>query len=98
VEITVEKIPNALHIPAQAVFERDGKPVVFVKGPRGFEPHPIQIAKRSESTMVLTGGVKAGELIALSDPIPRRGGKASKQEKKSGGNPMGALPGGGGGR
>ena len=31
VEIIVEKIPNAIHVPNQAVFEKEGKLVVYVK-------------------------------------------------------------------
>ena len=30
-EIIIEKIPGALHVPVQAVFEKDGKPVVYVQ-------------------------------------------------------------------
>ena len=38
VEIIVEKIPNAIHVPAQAVFEKDGKQIVYVrKTDRRFE-------------------------------------------------------------
>ena len=38
VEIIVEKIPNAIHIPAQAVFEKNGHLVVFVKEGRSLTP------------------------------------------------------------
>ena len=31
VEIEVEKIPNALHVPKQAVFRKGGKPIVYVQ-------------------------------------------------------------------
>jgi hypothetical protein len=94
VEIVVEKMPNAIHIPAQAVFEKDGKSVVYVKGENGFEPRVIKLAaRRSESTMVISSGVKPGEVIALSDPT---GGAASKGSQKnsnssSGGAGVGAV-------
>ncbi len=32
VEIILEKIPNAINIPNQAVFEKDGKQIVYVRG------------------------------------------------------------------
>ncbi|MFN7997092.1 MAG: efflux RND transporter periplasmic adaptor subunit [Bryobacteraceae bacterium] len=91
IEITVEKIPNALHVPAQAIFEKNGKQVVFVQQGKKFEERPIQLLKRSESTMVLSGGVKPGETIALADPTVKKSGK--KGEKKDS-NAMGAVPGG----
>jgi hypothetical protein len=94
VEIIVEKIPNALHIPAQAVFEKNGKQIVYVREGQKFVERPVEIAKRSESTMVLAGGVKADEVIALADPNAKKGGKKKEGEKKGNSNPV--MPGGGG--
>jgi multidrug efflux pump subunit AcrA (membrane-fusion protein) len=92
VEIIVEKIPNALHIPAQAVFDKGGKPTVFVQTRDGkFEPREIQLLKRSESTMVLSGGVQPGEIIAMQDLAPNKSDKKGKNEKKQGGG--GAMSG-----
>jgi HlyD family secretion protein len=98
VEITVEKIANALHVPVQAVFEKEGKPIVYVqtKG-TGFEARIVEIAKRSESTMVLAGGVKPDEVVALADPFSKKGGKKEESKKGGSGNPMGGVPAGGGG-
>lgn len=86
VEIIVEKVANAIHIPAQAVFDQEGKPVVYIKTSAGFEPRAIQPLKRSESTMVVAG-LKAGELVALSDPTARKGKKGEKQGGKKPGMP-----------
>jgi hypothetical protein len=95
VEITVETIPNALHVPVQAIFQKNGKPTVFVGQKNGkFEPRVVQINKQSESMMVLAGGVSAGETVALSDPTAQRNGKKDKGDKKSEANPMGGIPGG----
>jgi hypothetical protein len=96
IEIIVEKIPNAIHIPAQALFEKEGKLVVFVKGRKGFEQRAIKLARRSESTLVVAEGLKPGEVVAMSDPT------ASKSDKKDGkssggggaGSPMGGVGGG----
>lgn len=93
VQIIVEKIPNAIHVPMQAVFEVDGKPVVYVKKGNQFEARVIKPFKRSENTMTITEGVQPGEVIALSDPTAKKGGKGKDKEKGSGGA-MGALPGG----
>jgi HlyD family secretion protein len=83
VEIVVEKIPNAINIPAQAVFEKEGRNVVFVQSGKGFEERVVKLLRQSESTMVISEGLKAGEVIALSDPTAGTGSK--KQNKKSGG-------------
>ena len=90
VSILIEKIPNALHVPMQAVFEKEGKPVVYVKTGNKFDARVIKPAKRSESTMVIAEGVKVGDVVALADPTAKK--SDAKKEKDKG--PMGALPGG----
>jgi multidrug efflux pump subunit AcrA (membrane-fusion protein) len=93
VQITVEELPNVLHVPEQAVFQKGGKPVVYVKQKNGrFEAREVQLAEQSESMMVLSGGVEPGEIVALSDPTVDKNGK--KEEKKSSSNPMSSMPGG----
>lgn len=95
VEIIVEKIPNALNVPIQAVFEKEGKMLVYVKGPKGFEARNIKPFKRSENLLVIAEGVKANEVIALADPFAKPGEKKKKSDGGSGGGgggAAGALP------
>src|SRR5271157_224627 len=96
VEITVEKIPDALHIPAQAIFTKNDKPTVFVQQAKTgkFAPREAQLLKQSESMMVLAGGVQPGEVVALADPTADKNAKKEKSDKKSNGNPMSSMPGG----
>lgn len=91
VEIEIEKIPNALHLPAQAVFTKNGKPTVFVQQKTGrFEPREVKLVKQSESLMVLASGVEPGDIVALADPTAN---KSEKKDSDKKGNAMGALPG-----
>jgi hypothetical protein len=93
VEIVVEKLPNVIHVPGQAVFEKDGKQIVYVQQKNGkFEPREVKLVKQSESMMVLGGGVQPGEVVALGDPTADK--NAKKDEKKSSSNPMSSMPGG----
>jgi biotin carboxyl carrier protein len=89
VEITVERIPNAIHIPAQGVFEKDGQPAVWVQSGRRFEQRVVKLARRSESTMVIASGLKPGDVIALSDPT------AKPSDKKGAKSAAPSVPGGG---
>lgn len=93
VQIIVEKIPNAINIPMQAFFEKDGKPTVFVKTAKGFEPRVIKPAKRSETVMTIAEGLQPGETVALADPTAKKGDKKEKGGG-GGGGAMGAIPGG----
>jgi multidrug efflux pump subunit AcrA (membrane-fusion protein) len=92
VEIIVEKMPNVLHVPGQAVFQKGGKPVVYVQQKNGrYEPREVQVVKQSESMMVLSGGVAPGEIVALADPTAEKGAK--KEAKKASSDPMSSMPG-----
>lgn len=90
VEITVEKITNAINIPTQAIFEKEGRQVVYVKNGSKFEERVIKPSKRSESTMVISSGLKPGETIALSDPMAKPGDK--KKSEKGGSGPTSGMP------
>jgi HlyD family secretion protein len=83
VEIIVEKIPDAIHIPSQSIYEKDGKQIVYVLTKGKFEERVVQPAKRSESTMVIASGLQVDEVIALADPFVKPGEK-KKQEQKGG--------------
>jgi len=91
VEIIVERVPDAINIPTQALFEREGKLVVYVKNGDKFEPREIKLGKRSESALVVTSGLKAGDTVALADPTARPGEK-KKGEAKSGGGAGMPMP------
>jgi HlyD family secretion protein len=93
VQITVENLPNVIHVPAQAVVQKAGKNMVFVQQKPGqFTAREVQVVKQSESMMVLSGGVQPGEIVALGDPTADK--NAKKDGKKSTSNPMSSMPGG----
>ena len=87
--ITAETLNDVLWIPAQALFESDGRSFVYVRTPQGsFTPHDVRLVRRSESQVVLTG-VAEGQAVALARP-DRSQGKA--REKKAGSSATEALP------
>ncbi len=96
VEIIVEKIPNAIYIPAQAIFEREGKSVVYVKQGTKFVPREVKLLKRSESLMIIADGLKAGEEISIQDPNAKPSTK--KGGDKGGGGAAPSMPMGMGGK
>ena len=80
VEIIVDKIPDAISIPNQALLEKDGRQFVFVQNPKDnrFEERTIKLAKRSESALIIAEGLKPGEIVALGDPLAKKKGKNEK--------------------
>jgi hypothetical protein len=94
VEIQVEKLPDVIHVPAQAVFQKNGQFLVYVHGKNGkFEPRPVQLVKQSESMMVISSGVQAGETVAMADPTADKKKNGDKKSTGSG-NAMGGMGGG----
>jgi hypothetical protein len=92
VEIQVEKLPDVIHVPAQAVFQKNGQFLVYVHGKNGkFEPRPVQLVKQSESMMVIASGVTAGEIVAMADPTAS---KKNGEKKAPGAGAMGGMGGG----
>jgi multidrug efflux pump subunit AcrA (membrane-fusion protein) len=71
VRVAVDRIANAVLIPARAVFEKDGRSVAYVARARGgWDERLVQIARRGQEQHVVREGVQAGERVALKDPIP----------------------------
>ena len=85
VEIIVDKISDAIHIPNQALFEKDGRQFVYVENPTDhrFEQRTIHLAKRSESVLVIAEGLKPGETVALGDPTAKKKDKGDNGPSKS---------------
>jgi biotin carboxyl carrier protein len=95
IEIIVEKVPNAIYVPNQSVFEKDGKPVVYVREKTRFVAKPIKIAKRSESVTIISEGVNAGDVISMTDPEAKPGDAKKGGAKKEGGSASEMMPVGG---
>ena len=94
VTIEVEKIPNAIHVPQQAVFTKGDQSVVYVQQANGrFSPRVVKVYKQSESEMVLSSGVEAGELVALQDPTASKSEKGKTEETKKPTSATSMMPG-----
>ena len=48
-----EKLTNVTHLPRQVLFEKEGKPIVYVRDGAGFKPMPVQIVRVTENRVVL---------------------------------------------
>jgi multidrug resistance efflux pump len=95
VTIAVENLPNVIHVPAQAVFQKGGTNLVYVQQKPGrFTAREVRVVKRSESMMVLGSGVEPGEIVALADPAADRNAKKESRKSSSSSNPMSSMPGG----
>jgi HlyD family secretion protein len=66
--VIVDRVPNAIAIPAQASFLKSGQTVAYVWKGSKFEERAIQIERRSRDRLLISNGLRAGDLVALKDP------------------------------
>lgn len=66
--VMVER-PDAIVVPRQAVFERDGLTIVYRRGTTGFEPVEVTLGAASAGRVVIESGLEPGDHIALRDPM-----------------------------
>lgn len=76
-DIVVDRIPNAVSVPARAVFARDGRPVVLVAGPRGLKPVFVEVLARNPDEVAIRG-IAAGTRVALVEEDAKA--KGSRKE------------------
>lgn len=71
ITVILERIPDAIAIPVQASFQKDGATLAYVwKGSR-FREQVIQVSRRSGGRILVTAGLQAGDRIALQEPVTK---------------------------
>ena len=65
--VITDELHGVLSLPAQALFESDGRTFVYSKGTSGFMPKDVKLMRRSEMRVVIEG-VGEGQEVALSNP------------------------------
>ena len=73
---------NALAVPRQAVFEHEGKMVVYRRKGAGFVPVEVTLGPSGAGRVVVETGIAPGDVLAMADPARRReeDGKKEKAE------------------
>ncbi len=80
-----DNLSRVVSIPGGAVFEHDGKKVVYCKRNRGFEMQEVKVRAVSEGRAILSG-LPPGTVVALVNPEKKTGGNS-----KSGGSSTPSL-------
>jgi RND family efflux transporter MFP subunit len=66
--LRLDALDSALTVPRQAVFDRDGAPVVFRRSGSHFDAVPVELGPAAMGRVVVAEGLAAGDVIALVDP------------------------------
>ena len=70
VEIQIAQRADALLVPVNAIFDRDGLHVVHVVGTRTTETRRIDLGESNDVYVEVLGGLREGERVSLSDVAP----------------------------
>jgi HlyD family secretion protein len=70
--VRLEEADGVIAVPRGAIFEKDGRRVVYRRAGVSFEPVEVTIGRQSISRVAIDSGLAAGDVIALRDPTARR--------------------------
>jgi multidrug efflux pump subunit AcrA (membrane-fusion protein) len=68
--IATERIPDVVLAPAEAIFQRNGAPVVYKLDGSMFVETPVTLRKRGKEQAIIDTGVGPGDRIATRRPSP----------------------------
>ena len=63
--IIVDRLEDVVSVPLEAVFEKEGKPVVYLKNKKDIE---VVVGRRNDMVIEIVEGLKGDEEICLVDP------------------------------
>lgn len=66
--IATDRVPNVVLVPAEAIFQRDGSPVVYKLSGAGFDEARVQVSRRGKEQAIVTSGIAPGDRIATRRP------------------------------
>ena len=93
--LLLDRRQDALLVPRQAVFDREGRSVVFRKGEHGFAPVEVKLGASTMGRIVVESGIAAGDVLALRDPTRPAGTPEIKPAPKPSAPPARGSRGGG---
>jgi HlyD family secretion protein len=66
--IAKDRVPDVLLVPSEALFQRDGAPVVYKLDGGGFIETVVNVQRRGKEQSIIASGVAAGDRIATRRP------------------------------
>lgn len=82
-EIITDTVAKCVYVPIEAVFEKEGKRLVYVKQRGTFHPRTVTIGKRNDNFVEIKSGLARGEVLALRDPTKQTPTPGEENGKKT---------------
>lgn len=68
--IAADRLPSVTLVPAETIFQKDGRPVVYRLNGSKFDETSIEIVRRGREQAAVSNGVKPGDKLAVRRPEP----------------------------
>ena len=68
--IAADKLPSVTLVPAETIFQKDGRPVVYKLNGSKFDETSIDITRRGREQAAVSAGVSPGDKLAVRRPEP----------------------------
>jgi HlyD family secretion protein len=68
--ISADRLPNTTIVPVEAIFQKDGRPVVYRLHGSKFDEQTIEIVRRGREQAAVSAGVNPGDKLAVRRPDP----------------------------
>jgi multidrug efflux pump subunit AcrA (membrane-fusion protein) len=68
--IAADRLPSVTLVPAETIFQKDGRPVVYRLNGSKFDETAIDIVRRGREQAAVSGGVQPGDKLAVRRPEP----------------------------
>lgn len=68
--IAADRLPSVTLVPAETIFQKDGRPVVYRLNGSKFDETTIDIVRRGREQAAVSDGVKPGDKLAVRRPEP----------------------------
>jgi HlyD family secretion protein len=67
-KMIISEIPNKIFVPQEAIFEKNGKKILYIKNGSRFDERIVETGEKSENYIIISKGLSDGEEVALRDP------------------------------
>jgi len=78
--IITDRIPDAVYVPIQSVFEVEDETYVYVKDGETYEKTPVVIGIKNNDYVVVEEGLEPGQLVTFRDPYKKLQDVGKKSE------------------
>jgi RND family efflux transporter MFP subunit len=72
-KIVVNQLDDVIYVPLEAIHIEEGKEYVFLKNGSSYHKREVNSGESNNDFLVITKGLKEGDVVALSDPFKTTG-------------------------